>query len=385
MKKLRMFLSMALFAMVGNAMADELTVADFSIAAGETKNISMVLNNPTNSFIAFEFWMRLPDGVRIAEENNKLAASLNSSRSDGHDLVVSESSDGVYHFLCYSYPIQVLRGNSGELISLKVTCADDAAEGNVSGTVYDLIFSDPDKHQVDLADVTFGITITPYGTGGYVLDETSSDEVVAGTYERIVLKRTFAEGWNTVCLPFAVDAIEEAFGTGAKAYAFDDFADDELVSVPTTLLEPCTPYVIYVPAAITDDIILTNVSIDKEDIEAGSVCINKNGDYYFRGTFAPVAPGMWEKEDSSDDIYGVTPDGKILKAGAEASIKGFRGYFDLPEGTAVKAFNFADDATGISDLNVDLNPDEAIYNLAGQRISKKHKGVNITKGKKILK
>lgn len=378
-----MFLSMALLAMVGNVSADELTVADFSIAAGETKSVSMVLNNPTNSFIAFEFWMKLPDGVSIAKENGVLVASLNSSRSDGHDLVVSESSGGVYHFLCYSYPIQVLRGNSGELIRLKVTCADDATKGNVSGTVYDLIFSDPDKHQVDLVDVTFDITITPYGTGGYVLDETSSDEVVADTYGRVVLKRTFAEGWNTVCLPFAVDAVEEVFGTGAKAYAFDDFENEELVFVPTTSLEPCIPYVIYVPAAITDDIILTNVSIGNEDTAAGSVCINKN--YYFRGTFAPVAAGKWEKKNSDDDIYGVTPDGKILKAGAEASIKGFRGYFDLPAGIAVKAFNFADGATGINNLNVDLNLDEAIYNIAGQRISKKQRGVNITNGKKILK
>ena len=42
-----------------------------------------------------------------------------------------------------------------------------------------------------------------------------------------------------------------------------------------------------------------------------------------------------------------------------------------------------DDPTGIN-LNADLNAsDEAIYNLAGQRLSRKQKGVNIIGGRKI--
>ncbi|MBO7118986.1 MAG: discoidin domain-containing protein [Bacteroidaceae bacterium] len=43
-----------------------------------------------------------------------------------------------------------------------------------------------------------------------------------------------------------------------------------------------------------------------------------------------------------------------------------------------------DDATGISNLNVDLNANEAIYNLAGQRLQKMQKGINIINGKKVL-
>ena len=55
-------------------------------------------------------------------------------------------------------------------------------------------------------------------------------------------------------------------------------------------------------------------------------------------------------------------------------------------GTDVKAFtfNFEDDATGIENLNVNLN-EGAIYNLAGQRLQKMQKGINIVNGKKVLK
>ena len=49
------------------------------------------------------------------------------------------------------------------------------------------------------------------------------------------------------------------------------------------------------------------------------------------------------------------------------------------------ALDFEDDATGINNVNANLNLDEAIYNLAGQRLSKMQKGINIINGKKILK
>lgn len=366
-----------------DAVTDELTVADFSIAAGETKEVSMVLDNPVNDFIAFEFWMSLPDGVRIAYDGGgELMATLNAERADGHDFLVEEpNGDGIYHFLCYSGRNKTFKGNSGELVNLTITCADDATTGDATGTIYDIIFSDPDKNEVDLANLTFNISVTDAGTGGYVLDESSSKAIKAGTYGRVILKRSFAEGWNTVCLPFAIGDIEEVFGTGTKAYKFDDFDDGELGFVPVTSFEPCTPYVIYVPTAITDDIILTDVYIDEEDTEAGYTRVNRN--YYFRGSFSPVAPGEWTKKNSTDDIFGLTADGRIRKAGSGAYINGFHAYFDLPEGAAVKGFIFDDDATGIDNVNANLN--EAIFNLAGQRLKKAQKGINIINGKKILK
>jgi hypothetical protein len=57
-------------------------------------------------------------------------------------------------------------------------------------------------------------------------------------------------------------------------------------------------------------------------------------------------------------------------------------------GNAVKAFYpfFGDDATAIANVNVNDNDNQAvIYNVAGQRVSKMQKGINIVNGKKILK
>ena len=55
-------------------------------------------------------------------------------------------------------------------------------------------------------------------------------------------------------------------------------------------------------------------------------------------------------------------------------------------GVKALTFNFEDDATAIENLNVNDNlNDGAIYNVAGQRLNKMQKGINIVNGKKILK
>ena len=161
MNKLRLFILMALLTLVGNAFADDVTVSDVSIAAGETKSISIELNNPSKDYIAFEFWMRLPDGVRVEyDEWGDLVAAMNDSRANGHVLEVSEpNNDGVYHFLGYSARNKSLKERSGELINLTIHCAEDAEAGSYTASVYDLIFSDSNKAEVDFADFTFSVNI----------------------------------------------------------------------------------------------------------------------------------------------------------------------------------------------------------------------------------
>ena len=64
-----------------------------------------------------------------------------------------------------------------------------------------------------------------------------------------------------------------------------------------------------------------------------------------------------------------------------------RAYLEVPaSGGSVKGFTFDfDDATAIKDLKDLKDSDDLIYNLAGQRLSKSVKGINIINGKKVLK
>jgi hypothetical protein len=68
------------------------------------------------------------------------------------------------------------------------------------------------------------------------------------------------------------------------------------------------------------------------------------------------------------------------------TIKAGKAYLEVPDGTDIKAYYFTDDdATDIKNLNDTKDSNDAIYNLAGQRLNKMQKGINIVNGKKILK
>ena len=70
------------------------------------------------------------------------------------------------------------------------------------------------------------------------------------------------------------------------------------------------------------------------------------------------------------------------------TIKAGKAYLEVPEGSSVKGFIFAfgdEDPTGINTIdNGQLTIDNEIYNLAGQRVQKMQKGINIVNGKKVM-
>ena len=100
-----------------------------------------------------------------------------------------------------------------------------------------------------------------------------------------------------------------------------------------------------------------------------------------------VLKGTAEDTAAAGKYVLAKPDG-AEKAGFylanNGTIKAGKAYLEAD--SEVKAFFFdGDDATGIENLNNQNTLNTPIYNLAGQRMSKMHKGINIVDGKKILK
>ena len=80
------------------------------------------------------------------------------------------------------------------------------------------------------------------------------------------------------------------------------------------------------------------------------------------------------------------------QAGVTVQKKAFRAYFqfldvltEVENASGIKIWVNPDDATGIDNVNANLNHNDAIYNLAGQRVGKDYKGIVVTKGKKALR
>lgn len=74
-----------------------------------------------------------------------------------------------------------------------------------------------------------------------------------------------------------------------------------------------------------------------------------------------------------------------LVGSTRPTVNPFRAYIK-PQASNVKAFTVQFDATGIVNVNDNLNVDDnwAIFNLSGQRLSKLQHGVNIINGKKVM-
>ena len=207
----------------------------------------------------------------------------------------------------------------------------------------------------------------------YTLDETSSDAITAGTFN-VTLNRSFVEGWNTICLPFAVTDIEGVFGDGVKIYGFDSKNGDNLRFTSVDETEAGTPYLVKMPAEKSDAIVMNNANISATT--AGSV---EKSSITLYGSYAPMAAG------TLDGFYGVNSKNQIAPANGSTTMKGFRAYFS---GSVVGArISVFDETTGITTVyGADklFGNDNRIYNLKGQHVENAKKGIYIVNGKKVV-
>ena len=136
-------------------------------------------------------------------------------------------------------------------------------------------------------------------------------------------------------------------------------------------------------------------AIESGAIAAGEPVVLKGAAGIY--SFAPCSDAV---KAEANDLQGAAEDieaaGKYILAKPEGQPAGFylassgsikAGKAYLEAGVDVKAFFFAgEDATGISEIaKEEATENGAIYNLAGQRIGKVQKGINIIGGKKVLK
>ena len=134
-----------------------------------------------------------------------------------------------------------------------------------------------------------------------------------------------------------------------------------------------------------EDIVpIPNVTI--EDIEDGSYKCN---DVLMQGQIVTGEDGKYYLQEeggktilfygNDEAVSGYADDGKTYFV---ESI-----YYGIDKGTheLLPISVFENDPTAISDVKAETNADAVIYNLAGQRMSKLAKGINIVNGKKVIK
>ena len=144
---------------------NRLYASDLTSRPGEEQTVALQLDNE-KTFIACEFNLQLPAGFSIKEdEDGYLMADIVSSRSNRHTFEARDDGNGKYHFLCYSNSNKAFKGNSGDFIILSIVADETVAEGVYVAELQNVIFSDENKVQVNLANSSFNINVVNYTLG----------------------------------------------------------------------------------------------------------------------------------------------------------------------------------------------------------------------------
>ena len=197
--------------------------------------------------------------------------------------------------------------------------------------------------------------------------------------------------WNTICLPFDCNVTNSPLkGDGVEARALTGASYNSetntlsLTFQTVTTLSAGKPYLIkWTNGSGT----LFEPEFEKVTIKSTLKDTEIKNVISFKGLYDPVT------FTNDPTVLFLGTQNKLYYPGTNPRTIGVcRGYFKLSNGieaSGVKAYELSfedeDDPTSIKTVYTVQNPmNDAIYNLAGQRINKMQKGINIVNGKKII-
>lgn len=413
-----------------------LEIIPFAIAPGEEKEIEVMLNNPNDSFCGLQFDVTLPEGIELMSDEIGYFVDLGSRTSTRkHTIEAKQQTNGSIRVLAYSNKNYTFSGEEGDVVILTVKAADNLSAGVYNLSMKNIVLSRPDVTQTELTDyegsiLSGALADNPVIKGDITAEAASTiASAVTGSVTHIDLTQavkvaqdaefttanpntlilTPASTQNTNKNVIAGDVCANLVLSDASAFASPKVFTASQVSFTTNVNTYKTltlPFDASLPAGFTA---LNAATVSETSvILQGTSSINANSPVVIKGTgslevtasnatvsatnnanlvdgvlcgtykdiTAPVGSYVLQKHNGVIGFY--------LVEGLQPTIDAFRAYMNL-SGNNIKVYNLSidDDATGIS-----LNPieeEEAIYyNVAGQRMSKIQKGINIQRGKKVL-
>ena len=403
MKKIFMFLT-ALVAYCSGAMADGLEVQDVNISQGGEATLEIALENPVTAFAAFQFNVKLAEGITIAtNDKGKFVYEKGERLDEEFSLSLSQPDALVntYRVLGYYTETQPIPSTTGAIVKITIKADATLAVGSTHVcklSAINLTEANETKHTPD--DITFNVKITEKTYT--ILDETSTTAPAAsGGPVDIQVKRTIkANEWSTLVLPFDMTEaqLKEALGSDVKLAEFEDYeaeyTGDDVTGltvnfVATDLTEGFYgnyPYLVKTSKDITEFIVTSTIDPDEE----GAVVEYDNGKSGKQRKVLGSLIGTYHAGDAIPNNGLFLSGNKFWYSAGATKIKAFRAYFMLNEvlsnGAEAKVrFMVDEDAAAIEGITPDME-DGVWYTLDGRQLNGKptEKGVYIVDGKKVL-
>ncbi len=220
-----------------------------------------------------------------------------------------------------------------------------------------------------MINVTFAPSLT-------VNSETSIADGLSGLYN-VTLNRTFAAGWNTVCLPFATTV---ATLGAEQAQAFTGYSNNVLnfKKVADGTLEANTPYLIYFEKETEVPTYGAAENFEAQTVAHGKVSFT--GNYTARKNME----GLYGVADQNGSQY-------IMMGGANSTLGSTSAYFTVAGAQAnAMRIQLEGGATAIDKVTSDGETFD-VYTLGGVKVRENatglnglQKGIYIVNGKKVV-
>lgn len=223
----------------------------------------------------------------------------------------------------------------------------------------------------------------------YTLDEEDVNVIEDYDNANVTLKRTFYHdnAWNTLCLPFDVDAnkVATAFaGAEIREIDLSQCKDNTIQFVPATEIKAGVPYIIKWNENVADAQTFEK-TFEGVSLVAEPKPVKVNNDITFTGFYNKTTA-----DKPGESVAAIGAENKLFKV-TSGEMKGFRAAFVLNSNAQPSKYKVVIDgtATGIEDLVIDsAKANGRVYNLNGQYVGNSLNGLQpglyIQNGKKIV-
>lgn len=233
------------------------------------------------------------------------------------------------------------------------------------------------------------VMVTKVAPQEITLEENGDNIVKTAENVNVTLKRTFFHdnAWNTLCLPFDVDAnkVATAFA-GAEIREIDPnkCTANTIQFVPATEIKAGVPYIIKWNENVAEAKPFEK-TFEGVTLIAEPKPVKVNNDITFTGFYNKTTA-----DKLGESVAAIGAENKLFKV-TSGEMKGFRAAFVLNSNAQPSAIKLVIDgtATGIEDLVIDgVKANGRVYNLNGQYVGNSLNGLQpglyIQNGKKIV-
>ena len=139
------------------AATDRFYIEDFTIEPGETRTVSILLDNET-LYTAFQTDLYLPAGLTVEQEDGDYIFDLTSRKGRDHNIASQLQADGAIRIMSYSPSIKPYSGNSGALVTFSIMANEDFS-GPVSILLKNVLFTTTTGTEVPFANESCIVTL----------------------------------------------------------------------------------------------------------------------------------------------------------------------------------------------------------------------------------